>query len=256
MTWELKEEKNSIIVTMNSNPMNLINDNFFHDLESTFNLLESQYSDKAVILTGNERIFSAGLDFKFCHQMFLQGDQKKIQNWFEHFSHAILKVFHFSQPLVAAINGHCIAGGLILALCAEFRIASEGKSQFALNEIQIGIPMPSTFIEIINYAIGQQETQESILSARNYSLDKAKEMNMIHEIVKAEELIERALEKVQHITPERIPAYCLTKKNLRLAVEKRLEHFAIENDYQMPAALSSSESIKVQREALEKLSKK
>jgi enoyl-CoA hydratase len=66
-------------------------------------------------------------------------------------------LFTFPRPKVAAINGHAYAGGLITALACDYRVAID-TAQFSLNEVPIGIPMPSIYIEIMRHAIGPMPT--------------------------------------------------------------------------------------------------
>ena len=119
MSWEIERTGDVAVVRMNSNPMNVIGEGFFSDLDEAFATLESDHTESPVVLTSSERAFSAGLDLKYHLSLFTAGDEEEIWKWYERFRGALLRVFTYERPVVAAVNGHAIAGGLILALCCD-----------------------------------------------------------------------------------------------------------------------------------------
>ena len=142
MSWEIERTGDVAVVRMNSNPMNVINEGFFSDLEEAFSTLESAHSESPVVLTSSQRAFSAGLDLKYHFSLFTNGDEEEIWQWYKRFRGALLRVFNYEKPVVAAVNGHAIAGGLILALCCDYRVCVDSGARFGLNEITIGFPLP------------------------------------------------------------------------------------------------------------------
>src|SRR6185295_17885655 len=78
-----------------------------------------------------------------------------------------LRIFTYPRPTIAAINGHAFAGGLITALACDYRLATP-HARLCLNEVPIGIPMPSTYVEIIRYSIGVSSASELVLFGREY----------------------------------------------------------------------------------------
>jgi len=78
-----------------------------------------------------------------------------------------LRLFRLPLPVVAAVNGHAIAGGAILALCCDRRIVARGERLFGLNEVQVGLPLPGALFEIVRAALGPAHTPEALLEGRN-----------------------------------------------------------------------------------------
>jgi enoyl-CoA hydratase len=117
MPWTIERKHDHVaVVTMNTNKVNAQNSVFFADLHATFDRLEAEFSDCAVVLSGTGTVFSAGLDFDHHFPLFARCSLKEIEAWFEAYRTTNLRLFTYPRPTVAAINGHAYAGGLITAL--------------------------------------------------------------------------------------------------------------------------------------------
>jgi enoyl-CoA hydratase len=104
---------------------------------------------RGLVLTGYERFFSAGLDL-----VTLYGLERDVMDAFvQRFDAVMLRVFAFPRPVVAAIGGHAVAGGAILALACDARVMSAGAGRIGLNEVRLGVPFPASALEIARYAI-------------------------------------------------------------------------------------------------------
>ena len=141
----------SRVVTMNTNKVNAQNPAFFADLHAALDRLESEFEDCAVgLLTGTGNVFSAGLDLDHHFAMFARRNLKEIDDWFAAYRDTNLRLFTFSRPTVAAINGHAYAARIHHG--DRLRLSDRYALQFSLNEVPIGIPMPAVYCEIIKYA--------------------------------------------------------------------------------------------------------
>jgi hypothetical protein len=78
--------------------------------------------------------FSAGIDLKFNLPLLATRDVQQVRAWFAGYRETNIRLFTYPKPVVAAINGHAFAGGLITALCCDYRIAAAGDARFAPNE--------------------------------------------------------------------------------------------------------------------------
>lgn len=216
MSWDIIPQDNAVQVTMNSNKVNKQNLEFFQDIQETFDTLDQEHPGKPVIITGQGSCFSAGLDFDANFPMFQRQDMGELQHWFLSFSDAILRIMNSPRMTVAAINGHAFAGGFILALCCDFRYVADGNGKFSLNEVPIGIPMPSIFTELIRFRLGTPTAIQTILSGDVYNVDQAVTIGFAHEAVPADELLAKSLSKAQALPQSAWPAYVQSKKNLHL----------------------------------------
>ena len=218
MPWEIERKHDHVVVVkMNSNKVNAQNPAFFTDLHATFDRLETEFDDCAVVLTGTGKVFSAGLDLDHHFAMFARRNLKEIDNWFAAYRATNLRLFTYPRPTVAAINGHAYAGGLITAIDCDYRIATEGALQFSLNEVPIGIPMPAVYCEIIKYAINTLAASELTLFGRIYDLKAASRMGVVQKSVPPEQLLDTAVTWAAHVTPDCYPAYSFSKRALQAA---------------------------------------
>lgn len=251
MSWDIQQTSDkTILVTMNSNKVNCMNDSFFADCHEALSIIEQDFPNHGVVLTGQGSIFSAGLDIKHVMPMFARKDETEISTWFKQFNDMILRIFQFGQPMVAAINGHAFAGGLILALCCEHRSATTNPTQMSLNEIAIGLAMPSTMTEIIRHSIGTRNTERAILSHRIYANKENIELGFVHECVAPEQLIERAQTIAEALTPEAMLTYRESKKAIRQHAMHRIRAYSENMDKLLPKIFSNDACLAAQQKAL------
>jgi enoyl-CoA hydratase len=253
MSWQLKPHGRAVVVTMQSNPVNKMNEGFFRDLDEAWDELDAKHPHAPVVLTAPGKVFSAGLDFEDVFPRFARADPSEVWAWFERFSGVILRVFRSERPLVAALNGHSFAGGMVLALCCERRLAAAGPARYSLNEVAIGIPFPSVFIEMIRYAIGDPATTESMLTAQVYGETDALRLGMVHRLVPPGQLIDDAVAEAERIPAGGLAAYARTKASLLAPTLERImrEGFAIDRDTMR--VIVAPESARLQAEALARL---
>ena len=91
-----------------------------------------------MILTGHGSVFSAGLDLKEIPRY----DGAQQNRMLARLNKVIHRLYAMPIPVVAAVNGHAIAGGLVLALACDWRVAAETGALFGLTEIRVGVPYP------------------------------------------------------------------------------------------------------------------
>ena len=256
MVWQIDVIEECAVVRMNTNKVNVQNDKFFADLHETFDSLEKDYSKLPVILTGQGNAFSAGLDFQYSFDIFGSGDKSKIRDWYAAYRETNLRIFQYPRPTVAAINGHAIAGGLITALDCDFRVAARKEAKFGLNEVQIGVPMPAAYVEIIKYALGDKIGALTTLAGELYSLEEAERLGFFHEVVEESQLLETAIRYARCITQDCNVAYAMSKKALQDSVIQQIEQRTTILDKQLPDGMSEEGNRRAQdarrREIIEK----
>ena len=242
MNWLIEEQEGVVVLKMSSNKLNLMNDVFFTDLNNAFDILENDYQNKPVVLTSVGSVFSAGLDLNHCYEVFSGGDKSEVIRWFEQFRDSLLRVFNFERPLIAALNGHAIAGGLILALCCDTRYAVSTNAKYGLNEVTIGFPLPSVFAEIIKYAIGPRRSEEMLFDGMLYDPDDCIKLGLFHDITDHNNLMDMSISYARQFNSDNIFAYSVAKKALRKDTNHRIETYCIEMDRDVPAMLTSDKT--------------
>jgi len=240
MAWNIDVVDGCAVVHMNTNKVNVQNDQFFADLHAAFDRLEREFSELPVVLTGTGDAFSAGIDFRYSFDIFGSGSHDRIRQWYRTYRETNLRIFSYPRPTAAAVNGHAIAGGLITALCCDFRVATRKPAKFGLNEVPIGIPMPAAYVEIIKYALGEQVAALATLRGTLYHLDEASRLGFFHEVVAPEQLLPTAIGYAKCITPDCNTAYAMSKKALHDSALRQIDERAVALDEQLPAGMADA----------------
>ena len=165
-------------------------------------------SVKAVILTGSGSSFSAGVDL---FRLIKDGPDyaRRFLSVLDEFLRATLT---FPKPLVAAINGHAIAGGCILAATCDHRIMTEGSGRIGIPELAVGVPFPSLPLQIMASRLIDGHLRDLVFSGRTVQVDDAKAMGLIDEKCPMGMLMDRASEVAQKLAAVPAGAFALTKE--------------------------------------------
>lgn len=148
----------------------------------------------AAVLTGYERFFSGGLALTHI----IDFDAAQMRGYIDHFSRTMTRVFACPKPIVGAINGHAIAGGCVLALMCDWRIATdEPATRIGLNEAQLGLGLPSIVIESLRAAVSPASLVPIALEGTLFDPGGARAIGLVHELAPAGELIARATAKAR-----------------------------------------------------------
>jgi len=163
---------------------------FIEAFNQALDQVENDQSAGAIVITGShEKFFSTGLDLSWL----MNAPKDKWLPFFLAMDSLLLRVFTFPKPAVAAINGHAFAGGLFLALCADYRVMREDRGFCCMPEIDLGIELPPGTVALISYVMGKRNAEKLSLFAARLSAREALEMNAVDEIVKSEEVLPRAI---------------------------------------------------------------
>src|SRR6202021_149251 len=138
-----------------------------------------------VVITGTGRAFSAGVDLR----ALADGGTDYAGRFVTALSEAFLAIYDPPAPVVAAINGHAIAGGCVLAMCADVRLMSGGT--IGLTELSVGVPFPVAALEICRFAMGTSVTRAA-LQAKTIDADTALAQGWVDAVAPNDELISAA----------------------------------------------------------------
>ena len=207
--WAIEQIDDVSIVTMTSNKVNAMDDDFFSDLQAAMADLQSG-EPLPVVLTGTGTCFSAGLNLLELYEF----DRTTLTAFVDRFSETVLAWFSLPRPTIAAVNGHAIAGGCVLALACDLRIVSDGDAQIGLNEVQVGIPFPGVPFEITRHALPPERIREATLTGALYTPEEARTRGLVDEVVEPEALLTRAVAVARAIAPDSLEAYAAIKAHL------------------------------------------
>ncbi|GAA2588767.1 enoyl-CoA hydratase/isomerase family protein [Actinomadura fulvescens] len=175
---------------------------------------------RAVVLTGTGRAFSAGVDLA----RIVEGGAGYVDDYLPALTGAFRAVFEAGKPVVAAVNGHAIAGGCVLAAACDHRVMAAGTGTIGVPELYVGVPFPAVALEIMEYALGPVAARRAILDGRNHTAAEALAHGFVDELAEPGELLDRALAVAGRLATA-VPADVLrhTKRQLRGDADDRRE---------------------------------
>ena len=177
---------------------------------------------KAVIVTGTGSSFSAGVDlFRVVNDGPEYG--RRFLPVLDGFLRAALTL---PKPMVAAVNGHAIAGGCILAACCDHRIMVEGSGRIGIPELAVGVPFPALPLQIMSARLTDAALRDLVFTGRTVQVDEARALGLVDEKCPAGMLIDRALETAERLAAIPAAAFALTKEAFYTPILERTESLA------------------------------
>jgi len=207
------------LVTLTHPPVNAMDAPLLEELAALFEGLATAPAVRAAVITGAGGIFSAGLDLKLVPQLDRLGQRRLVEALNDCFG----TLYAWPKPLVAAVNGHAIAGGLILALCADRRIVADVPMQASLAEVRVGVTYPVAPLEIARSELAPPTARRLVLLAETLDARAAHALGVFDDHAPAEALMSHALAHARHDATLPPQAFAITKRELRAPALARIE---------------------------------
>jgi methylglutaconyl-CoA hydratase len=209
--------------------------------ELTAALEEAETCDCGVlILTGAGSAFCAGLDMEHLAAMNALTPQEHRRDA-ENMARVLRALYDFPKPVIAAVNGPAIAGGLILATIPDFTLATP-ESKFGLNEVRVGF-VPAIAASFLLRQVGEKRTRELLLTGRMLKAQEALQLGLVTQIAAAEELMQTAQALAQTLLQNSPHAMRAVKRLLARHARHRLDE-EIEDAIEVNALQRSTDDFK------------
>lgn len=212
---QIERQDGIAVLTMSAGKANAIGPAFLDALEASLDALADA---RALVITGQGTIFSAGLDLPSLIDL----DALQMEAFIDRFSVIMLRLFELPIPVVAAVNGHAIAGGCVLALQADVRIAADGPTRMGLNETALGIGLPSSVVETLRFRVPASSLVPLALEGKLVPKREALALGLVDELVEPTALPARALERARELASIPPVAFAQAKGMLRRATADRV----------------------------------
>lgn len=222
-------------VVIDHGKVNALDLELCREITTTFNDLSRQPESGGIVLTGRDAVFSGGVDVEWI----LAAEAADVDAFLAALSDAFLAVLRCDRPVIAAVNGHAIAGGAVLARAADIVIAG-GSGRIGLVELGVGVPFPPAAVEVLRARLGNARAWPLVLAATADSFD-VHLGGLVDRVVERTALLEAAEGQARRLG--RVPAqtYSLTKKVFLEPVEATVERSAARWDAPVARAWSSDE---------------
>ncbi len=225
-------EDDILIITLEHGKDNSLTAEFYTKMRDILKEANNNPSPKGIIITGEGRFFSSGFNLP----MFLSfKDKKEVANFFTSLEEPVLlDLFMCKKPVIAALNGHTVAGGLIIAMACDYRIATPNpKAKYGMSEIKIGLPLAVAQGEIVRFGMANDKNyRDLVYFGQMMDVNRAKELNIVDEIVEEAELINRAKQLVSTFIDNPGRAFTPIKNLYRRPLAERMQKGIAELDWE------------------------
>ncbi len=191
-------------------PVNALNPAFLNAIHDRLAEIESDASVRAVVISSGLPVFSAGMDLKEA-QKFSDADQTAVVDGL---NATLCRLYGMTKPVITAVNGAAIAGGLFFVLASDYTVAREG-AKFGLTEVRVGVDFPVAPLEIARAALAPAVARRLMLGGINVDAGVAREMGFLDEIVASDVVIPRAVDVARDYASIPPVAYAGVKMQLR-----------------------------------------
>jgi enoyl-CoA hydratase/carnithine racemase len=206
------------LVALANPPMNAMDAHLLEELAVLFEGLATDRAVRAAVIAADGPAFSAGLDLKTVPGLDRLGQRRLVDALNECFG----TLYAWPKPLVAAVNGHAIAGGLILALCADWRIAADAAMRVSLAEVRVGVTYPVAALEVARSELSPSAARRMILLGETFSAAGAEALGVFDERVPMADLRRHAVFQAERHAALPPLAFATIKRELRAAQLARI----------------------------------
>ena len=197
-------------IVLDDGKVNAMSSAFFAGLNAALDRAAGDDSG-AVVVAGRGGYLSAGLNIKLLPTL----PPDELTRTLVTFGRTLLRLWTFPLPTVAAVTGHAVAGGAVLAFACDRRFVADGPFRIQMNETAIGLTLPSWAIAICEAAMPARCHNEALLHAKPYTPAEALASGMIDDVVAPDDVVARARTAAAALTALDRTAYAMTKQRLR-----------------------------------------
>lgn len=245
---KLAVEDGIAVVRLDRGVINALNLQLVQELAETLQRLKLDAEVHGLVLgSANDKFFSIGFDIPQLYDL----TRDDFDLFYQAFNRLCLALYTFPKPTVAAMTGHAIAGGCILALCCDYRFIAEGRRLMGLNEIKLSVPVPYPADCMLRHLVGWRFARDVMESGEFFEPDQLLRMGMVDQVLPLEQVLSSSSEKSRALGALPPAAFAMIKRNRVEMVEAQIlarleekEQFFIECWYSDEAREHLKEAMK------------
>jgi len=203
---------------MSRGKVNALNPEMVGELRSTFDRLERAADVRAVVLTGTGAFFSFGFDVP----EFLPYERARFEAYLQQFTGLYAQLYECPKPLVAALNGHAVAGGCMIAIACDHRVMADGKAKIGLNEVTFRASLFAGSLEILRALVGQRHAERIALSGELFTASDAARIGLVDEVCLPSATREAAVRAAVRLASNDPTAFADIKRLVRAPISARM----------------------------------
>lgn len=210
--FRIEPQGHLAVLRMDKARGNAIDEPFVDDLARVCHDLSQDRAVRGVLLaSAHPKIFCPGLDLVSLYEY----DRAAMESFMGKFAASIWSLYGLRKPVVAAIGGHAVAGGCILALTADYRVLRRDGPQIGLNEVKVGVPLPWSVAVLLRATVAPAGLSRVALLGRNFAAEDALAVGLVDELANAEGFEESCLTRLEEFAEKDALALDTTKGYLR-----------------------------------------
>lgn len=208
------------VLKLNKGTTNALNLQLLNQLAESLQKVKEDTGVHGLVLgCANEKFFSIGFDIPALFE--LTRDDFNI--FYRTYNRVCMDLYTLPKPTIAALTGHAIAGGCVLALCCDYRFIADGKKLMGLNEIKLGVPVPYPGDRILSQMVGARKAQEIMEGGEFYPPEESYKIGMVDQVLPQEQVLPEAIKKAKLLGAMPNKAYGMIKRNRIEAVESQVQ---------------------------------
>ncbi len=209
------------VLTLQRGKGNSLNPMVIEELFDSLRREDVAEGSRALVITGDGKFFSTGLDLVELTEL----DQGRMLAFLDRLQGFLSTIFVWSRPVIAAINGHAVAGGCLLALASDWRVLSRGDVKMGLNEIALGLPLPQAGLEIARAQLSTHSFSEVVYGGDLHGPEECLRLGLADQLADPDQVLAAALEVARRWGKHDPVAFHRVKAGLRDRVLLRIrEH--------------------------------
>jgi enoyl-CoA hydratase/carnithine racemase len=229
---ELRKDRGVALLTLSNPPANAYSHEMHRELDAA--VLDCRFDESVhvLVLTGaGEKFFCAGADIALLSRVTPEWKY----NFCLHANETLCRLEQTPKLVIAALNGHCVGGGLEIALAADLRWAKAGGGKLGLPEVTLGV-LPGTGGTVrLTRVLGRSRALEFMVKGENVDFERGRELGLVHEVLPAAGFVESVLERARGYCPPHKASLAvgLIKRSVASGADMGFhEHLALERELQ------------------------
>jgi len=216
---KIDRENDIAVITLCKGKVHEISEPAVDQIHNAFKEFEKDHNIRGILLTGEGKFFSFGLDIPG----FLEYRKAMFARFLSKFTNLYRYLFTYPKPILAALNGHTIAGGCMIANACDYRMMVSGNARISLNEITFGSTVFAGATAMLKYLIGGRNAEKMFLTGKMFTAEEALELGLVDRVVEVDSLMTEAMKELKDMAKHDLTAYAHVKKLLRAPVVRLME---------------------------------
>lgn len=237
------------IIKLDNGTTNAINSRLVYEFSEALEKMRVNPDVNSVVVTSSkEKFFSIGFDIPYLYNL----SKKDFTKFYKSFNQLCISLFSFPKPTIAALTGHTVAGGCVIAICFDYRFIADERKLMGMNEIKLGIPAPYPCDCILRQLVGNRNARDILYSGDFYDVEKAHELGLVDRILPISNVLSKSIEEADKLGSHPNNAFRKIKQISVEPVKQQILDHLDEHEQRFIAAWHTHAVRKILKEAIEK----